>query len=66
MIVNLNVTESIPNVEKLLCLYLPLMCTNCSGERSFSRLKLLKPYYDLHYHKIICRILEFWESRVNM
>jgi len=42
MIVDLNVTESFPNVERLLHLYLSLMCTNSTGERSFSRLKLLK------------------------
>jgi len=39
MIVELNVTESFPNVERLLRLYLTLMCTNCTGERSVSRLK---------------------------
>ncbi|KAL4090089.1 hypothetical protein QTP88_024990 [Uroleucon formosanum] len=42
MIIDLNVTESFPNIERLLRLYLSLMCTNCTGERSFSRLKLLK------------------------
>jgi hypothetical protein len=42
MIIDLNVTESFPNVERLLRLYLSLMYTNCTGERSFSRLKLLK------------------------
>jgi len=41
IIVDLNVTESFPNVERLLRLYLSLMCTNFKGERSFSRLKLL-------------------------
>jgi len=42
MILNLNVSECFPNVEKTLRLYLTLMCTNCSGERSLSRLKLIK------------------------
>jgi hypothetical protein len=42
MIVDLNVTESFPNVERLLRIYLYLMYINCTGERSFSRLKLLK------------------------
>ncbi|KAL5237620.1 hypothetical protein ACI65C_005030 [Semiaphis heraclei] len=42
MTIDLNVTESFPNIERLLRLYLSLMCTNCTGERSFSRLKLLK------------------------
>jgi len=42
MIIDLNVTESFPIVERLLRLYLSLMCTNCTGESSFSRLKLLK------------------------
>jgi hypothetical protein len=31
-----------PNVEVALRIYLSLMVSNCSGERSFSRLKLLK------------------------
>lgn len=31
-----------PNVETILRLFLSLMVTNCSGERSFSRLKLIK------------------------
>ena len=31
-----------PNVETALRIYLSLMITNCSGERSFSRLKHIK------------------------
>ncbi|KAJ8889884.1 hypothetical protein PR048_009389 [Dryococelus australis] len=30
------------NVEVALCIYLSLMVTNCSGERSFSKLKRIK------------------------
>lgn len=42
MIVDLNVTGSFPNAKRLLSLYISFMCTNCTGERCFSRLKLLK------------------------
>ena len=31
-----------PNVDVLLRIYLVLMISNCSGERSFSKLKLIK------------------------
>ena len=31
-----------PNVEILLRMYLCLMVTNCTGERSFSKLRLIK------------------------
>lgn len=38
-----NTLEScFPNVEILLRIYLSLMITNCSGERSFSKLKRIK------------------------
>ena len=37
-----NVVDTFPNVEILLRIYLSLMVTNCSGERSFSKLKLIK------------------------
>jgi hypothetical protein len=37
-----GVESAFPNVEVALCIYLSLMVSNCSGERSFSRLKLLK------------------------
>lgn len=36
------VKESFPNVEIALRIYLVLMITNCSAERSFSKLKLIK------------------------
>ena len=35
-----NVITTFPNVTTALRIYLSLMCTNCSGERSFSRLAL--------------------------
>ena len=41
-ILKTNVISSFPNVTTALRIYLSLMCTNCSGERSFSRLALLK------------------------
>jgi hypothetical protein len=37
-----RVKESFPNVEIALRMYLVLMITNCSAERSFSKLKLIK------------------------
>lgn len=37
-----NVKDCFPNVEVTLRMYLSLMVTNCSAERSFSKLKLIK------------------------
>lgn len=37
-----NLKECFPNVEVVLRIYLTLMVTNCSAERSFSKLKLIK------------------------
>lgn len=37
-----NVKDCFPNVEVALRMYLSLMVTNCSAERSFSKLKLIK------------------------
>ena len=37
-----EVKESFPNVEVALRMYLSLMISNCSGERSFSKLKLIQ------------------------
>ena len=34
--------SAFPNVNIALCIYLSLMVTNCSGERSFSKLKRIK------------------------
>lgn len=42
LIINKGVRESFPNVEMVLRIYLTLMISNCSGERSFSKLKLIK------------------------
>ena len=39
-ILKANVISTFPNVTTALRIYLSLMCTNCSGERSFSRLAL--------------------------
>ena len=41
-ILKANVISTFPNVTTALRIYLSLMCTNCSGEQSFSRLALLK------------------------
>lgn len=41
---DVDVKESFPNVEMLLRIYLTLMVSNCTGERSFSKLKLIKNY----------------------
>ena len=37
-----KIHTAFPNVEAILILFLSLMVTNCSGERSFSRLKNIK------------------------
>ena len=37
-----NLEATFPNVEIFLRIYLSLMVTNCSGERSFSKLKRIK------------------------
>lgn len=37
-----KVQSAFPNVESVLRLFLSLMVTNCSGERSFSQLKRIK------------------------
>ena len=42
LIIDKGVKSSFPNVEILLRIYLMLMVTNCSAERSFSKLKLVK------------------------
>ena len=42
MIISKRVQDTFPNVEIALRMYLTLMVTNCSGERSFSKLKLIE------------------------
>lgn len=42
MLLDNNLKDCLPNVEVTLRLYLSLMVTNCSAERSFSKLKLIK------------------------
>ena len=42
LIIDKGVKSSFPNVEILLRIYLVLIVTNCSAERSFSKLKLVK------------------------
>ena len=37
-----KVADTFPNVAIMLRMYLVLMVTNCSGERSFSKLKFIK------------------------
>ena len=37
-----NLTQTFPNIEIALRIYLSLMVSNCSGERSFSKLKRIK------------------------
>ncbi|CAM1321433.1 Uncharacterised protein r2_g2982 [Pycnogonum litorale] len=44
IIIETKITESFPNVEIAIRLFLTLMITNCSGERSFSVLKRVKNY----------------------
>ena len=42
LILGKRVQDTFPNVEIALRMYLVLMITNCSGERSFSKLKLIQ------------------------
>ena len=42
LVVKNGLTSSFPNVEITLWIYLCLMITNATGERSFSKLKLIK------------------------
>jgi len=42
LLVDKKVVDTFPNVEIMLQIYLLLMATNCSGERSFSKLKFIK------------------------
>ena len=42
LILQKRVQESFPNVEIAFRLYLVLMISNCSAERSFSKMKLIK------------------------
>ena len=42
IIIGENLKDTFPNVKIILRIYLSLMITNCSGERSFSKLKFIK------------------------
>ena len=42
LMIDKDVQATFPNVEVALKIYLTLMVANCSGERSFSKLKLIK------------------------
>ncbi|KAK7861783.1 hypothetical protein R5R35_011956 [Gryllus longicercus] len=42
LIIEKRIQDAFPNVEIILRIYLVLMITNCTTERSFSKLKLLK------------------------
>ena len=39
-----NIDNTSPNIDNLLCIYPCMMVTNCTGERSFSKMKLIKNY----------------------
>lgn len=41
-LVDKRLQSTFPNVEIALRIYLVLMCTNCSSEQSFSKMKLIK------------------------
>ena len=50
-----KIHTAFPNVEAILRLFLSLMVTNCSGERSFSRLKSIKnKQIDNVSRKVVC------------
>ena len=42
LILDKGVESSFPNVEIMLRMYFVLMVTNCSAERSFSKMKIIK------------------------
>jgi hypothetical protein len=42
ILIDKNLRDVFPNVEICLRIYLSLMVTNCTGERTFSKLKLIK------------------------
>lgn len=42
LILHKGVQDTFPNIEIALRIYLTLMVSNCSGERSFSKLKLIE------------------------
>ena len=42
MLIERELRDAFPNVEIMLRIYLTLMISNCSGERSFSKLKMIK------------------------
>lgn len=42
LLLDKKVADTFPNVEIMLRMYLVLMVTNCSGERSFSKMKYIK------------------------
>ena len=42
LIIDKGVQDTFPNIEIALRMYLVLMVSNCSGERSFSKLKLIE------------------------
>ena len=42
LILQKNVQDEFPNLEIALRLYLVMMVTNCSAERSFSKMKIIK------------------------
>lgn len=38
----MNIRHTLPNVETLLWIYLLMSCMNCTSQRSFSALKMIK------------------------
>lgn len=45
MLIKRNLRDAFHDVEVLLCLYLTSLTSNCGGERSFYKLKLIKDDY---------------------
>ena len=52
LVIKNGLTSSFPNVEIALWIYLCLMITNATGERSFSKLKLIRMHTDRQWDKI--------------
>lgn len=49
---SMNIKPTFTNIKTVLQIYLTMLCTNCSGKRSFSALKRVKLDRDHVYFKI--------------
>jgi len=59
LIIDKGVQDTFPNVAIALRMYLVLMVTNCSAERSFSKLKLSLSLTLLRQNRERCLVFDF-------